>query len=200
MKNTIIYLLGWPGVGKWTVAQALAKKNGLIVLDNQLTAAPLFTVMAHDTSKGNPDWIEVLYRKYHKIAEQVFEMAVYADSDLSYVFTDVLFDNEDGRQHFAWVEKLAQIRGAVFLPVQLVCDRDIHMQRVASPDRVERFKLANPSVAERLMDRNEIIQVDHPNFMTLDITNQNPSRTADLIAKAVERLSPEVPQATPLMA
>lgn len=41
-KTAIIYLSGKPGVGKYTIAKALANKYGFIVCDNQLINTPVF--------------------------------------------------------------------------------------------------------------------------------------------------------------
>src|SRR5205823_1624179 len=40
----IVYLLGYPGVGKYTVARALAAQTGAVVIDNQLINNPILAL------------------------------------------------------------------------------------------------------------------------------------------------------------
>ena len=43
----IVYLIGKPGVGKYTIAKEL-RKSGFIVCDNQLVNSPIFTLLNYD--------------------------------------------------------------------------------------------------------------------------------------------------------
>lgn len=42
---SIIYLIGPPAVGKFTVAKAIAKLNDAAVVDNQLINIPIFSLL-----------------------------------------------------------------------------------------------------------------------------------------------------------
>ncbi len=58
MKNntTIIYLTGKPGVGKYTIAKALASDYGFIICDNQLINNPIFELLQYDGYTKIPDF------------------------------------------------------------------------------------------------------------------------------------------------
>ena len=58
--TTVFHLLGHPGVGKFTVARALAARaraegTPLIVVDNHLTSLPILAVLDHDGSSALPE-------------------------------------------------------------------------------------------------------------------------------------------------
>jgi MoxR-like ATPase len=48
LHNTIIYLIGIPAVGKYTVARAIGRLTGAKVVDNQLINLPVFSVLGYD--------------------------------------------------------------------------------------------------------------------------------------------------------
>lgn len=61
MKNitpttVIIYLIGKPGVGKYTIAEELAAKHGFIVCDNQLVNHPIFELLQYNGYATIPDF------------------------------------------------------------------------------------------------------------------------------------------------
>ncbi len=62
----------------------------------------------------------------------------------SYVFTNVLKDDEDGARKYDRVRSLARRRGSLFLAVMLDCDVDEQVRRIDTPDRVARLKGSDP--------------------------------------------------------
>ena len=53
-KSCVIYLIGKSGIGKYTIAQELAKAN-FIICDNQLINNPIFTLLNYDGFSKIPD-------------------------------------------------------------------------------------------------------------------------------------------------
>jgi predicted kinase len=45
MKNTIVYLIGYAGTGKYTIAREIAGLTGAVIVDNQLINNPVFSVV-----------------------------------------------------------------------------------------------------------------------------------------------------------
>ncbi len=45
MKNTIMYLIGYGGTGKYTIAKEIAALTGAVVVDNHLINNPVFSVV-----------------------------------------------------------------------------------------------------------------------------------------------------------
>src|SRR5919201_1991921 len=54
LHNTIIYLIGIPAVGKYTVAREIGRLTGAKVVDNQLINMPVFSVVGYDGTATFP--------------------------------------------------------------------------------------------------------------------------------------------------
>lgn len=54
LRNTIIYLIGVPAVGKYTVAKEIGRMAGAKVVDNQLINLPVFSVVGYDGTDAFP--------------------------------------------------------------------------------------------------------------------------------------------------
>src|SRR5438105_13761161 len=54
LDNTIIYLIGIPAVGKYTVAKEIGRMTGARVVDNQLINTPVFSVLGYDGTDAFP--------------------------------------------------------------------------------------------------------------------------------------------------
>ncbi len=66
--TTIIYLIGKPGTGKYTIAKYLAKQ-GYIICDNQLINNPVFALLKYDGFKNIP---ESAWHIIKKIRDNIF--------------------------------------------------------------------------------------------------------------------------------
>lgn len=72
-KNTmtkIIYLIGKPGVGKYTIAKKLAENYGFVVCDNQLINNPIFELLQYD---GYGDVPEFAWDNIARIRKEVLD-------------------------------------------------------------------------------------------------------------------------------
>src|SRR5215510_6248325 len=54
LLNTIIYLIGVPAVGKYTVAKEIGRMTGAKVVDNQLINFPVYSVIGYDGTANFP--------------------------------------------------------------------------------------------------------------------------------------------------
>ena len=106
----------------------------------------------------------------------------------SYVFTNVLADDPADIAIYDRLKHAAQVRGAVFLPVLLTCAPEAHLRRVASQDRLRRFKIADPEGVQRFMDATVLYVPDDAALLTLDTTTAAPAQTAALISEAITAL------------
>ena len=109
MRHCIIYLLGYQGVGKLTIARAIRQLTEVVLIDNHLTANPVFTAVANDRFGGIPSSVK---DKIDRVRAAVFDAIVEdAPPGLSYILTDVLMDDDLGRRRFTTVLDLAARRG-----------------------------------------------------------------------------------------
>lgn len=188
LRNTIIYLIGIPAVGKYTVARELARMTGAKVVDNQLINTPVYSVVGYDGTDAFP-FPPAAGAQIEKIQRAV--LAVVRDCcppDDSFVFTNVLDAREPG--DLAWfrrVERVARRRRAAFFPVWLTCEASALRRRKSTPDRRARLKDTDVSNVRRWLREFEVLRVPHPHALTLDTTRAEPRQTARRILEHVRR-------------
>jgi len=169
LRNTIIYLIGIPAVGKYTVAKEIGRLTGAKVVDNQLINNPVFSVIGYDGTDSFPfppgAWTHV-----GKIQRAVLTVIRdFCPPDDSFVFTNVLDARApDDKQCFRRIERLAKLRKAAFFPVWLTCDAKGLRQRKNSPGRRSRLKDIDLTNISWYLNEFEILRMSHPNALTLD--------------------------------
>jgi shikimate kinase len=179
----IVHLIGYPGAGKYTIARAIAQQAELdgrryVVVDNHHTANVIFAVMDVDGVRPVPREVwervgevrDALYRAIQELSPR----------EWSFVFTNVLTEGEP--QDAAIVEKvsaLAARRGNPYVPVYLRCATDEILRRVPSPERHDRLKWIDPEAVRAFMqERRELIRIDDPEPLDLDVTAAAPDDVA----------------------
>ena len=189
LRNTIIYLIGIPAVGKYTTAKEIRRLTGTKVVDNQLINTPVFTVVGYDGTDAFP-FPQGAGRQIEKIQRAV--LAVIRDCcspDDSFVFTNVLDASVPGdKAWFRRIERVAGQRKADFFPVWLTCDAAVIRQRKNTPDRKRRLKDIDLTTIDWWAGKFEVLKVPHPNALTLDTSQCEPQVTARRILEHVRRI------------
>jgi predicted kinase len=187
LKNTLIYLLGVPAVGKYTTARAIERACGARVIDNQLVNNPIFTVIGYDgTDKFNVS--KEAWNHIERIRREVLRfIGDHAQPDASFVFTNVLADAPGDRRLFRKLERIAKHRGGRFFPVWLTCDVEELRKRKNRQDRRDRLKDTDLTNIKYWLEEFQQIKIDHPNALKLDTTMSKPDETAAAILRHVRR-------------
>ena len=187
MENTLIYLIGYPGVGKLTVAKAVCAKTGARLMDNHLVNNVAFTLIGADgvTPIAAPIWDEI--RHIREAALRI--VARHAPRHLSYVLTNVLLDEPGDRRQFAQVRKTAADRRAMFVPVLLTCEEEENLSRIVAPERRKGLKEIDVAAARERRRSEPILAFEHPNRLDLDTTSLPPELAAAQIISHVESLN-----------
>lgn len=189
LPNTIIYLIGIPAVGKYTVAKEIARLAGVKVVDNQLINTPVFSVIGYDGTDAFPFPPEA-WSQIEKIQRAV--LAVIRECcppEDSFVFTNVLDARAAGdKACFRRIERLAKQRKAAFFPVWLTCDAARLHQRKNTPERRARLKDIDLSAIHWWLQEFEVLTMPHPNALTLDTSESEPQQTARRILEHVQRI------------
>jgi hypothetical protein len=187
LHNTIIYLIGIPAVGKYTVAKEIGRMTGAKVVDNQLINTPVFSVIGYDGTDAFPfprgAWAQI--EKIHRAVLAVIRD--FCPPEASFVFTNTLDAREPlDRAWFRRIERLARQRGARFFPVWLTCEAAVIRQRKNTPDRRARLKDIDLTNISRWSEEVEVLRVPHPNALTLDTSHSEPWQTAQRILEHVQ--------------
>jgi len=186
LHNTIIYLIGIPAVGKYTVAREIGRLTGAKVVDNQLINTPVFSVVGYDGTSTFPlpqgAWAHI-----EKIRRAVLAaIREFCPPDASFVFTNVLDASAPGdKALFRRIERLAQQRKAGFFPVWLTCEATMLRQRKDTPERRARLKDSDVTTISWWLQEFEVLRVPHPNALTLDTSHCGPEQTAQRILEHV---------------
>ncbi|HJD56217.1 MAG TPA: hypothetical protein LFW21_06335 [Rickettsia endosymbiont of Pyrocoelia pectoralis] len=175
--TTIIYLIGKPGTGKYTIAKELAKSD-YIICDNQLINNPIFALLKYDGLKDIPEfaWEAIYY-----IRNNVFDF-ITKEPFNNYILTNVLEENQGDHKLFKQVENMALQRSSLFVPVKLLISEEANKKRVANPERALRYK------SLKIQDNMELINLTHPNLLEIDVSDLTASDAAEKILEHVVSL------------
>ena len=170
-KPVTLYLIGFAGVGKYTIAQEFVKV-GYKLVDNHLINNPIFSLLDLDSANGKslqgskiPDnaWDAI-----GKIRGAVLDF-VACDSESDFVMTNELLHDPDEHTIYNKVKEIAERRGSLFVPAKLSLDRHEHAKRIKSSGRREKHKSTHLDVAK--LERG-LIMVEHPHLLEFDITGK----------------------------
>ena len=180
----IIHLLGFPGVGKHTIAGALSQQaaaNGrhLVVVDNHLTSQVVLSVIGADGIEPLPDRVWDRVREIREIVYSTIE--TLSPPHLSFVFTNVLVVSDlRSLPVIERLQRLAQTRSTAYVPVMLSCDTAEHQRRVPSPGRSEKLKWIDPDGVAAFVTAEELLRPS-TETMDLDVTALTPTEAAERI-------------------
>ena len=182
LKNTIVLLFGHTGIGKYTIAQALAPMGDFILLDNHYFNNPVFNLIELDGKSSLPQAVRGYTRKIRQIVLDVVKDL--SPQRFNFIFTNVMY-NEDPHDTACYEEyvKLAEARNAKLFPVQLVCDTEEMSKRVVNPERKKRMKLVDVATAHKSTEGFTLLNTGHPNAFSLDITRLTAQDAAEQIMR-----------------
>ena len=184
MINTIIYLFGFAGTGKYTIAKEIAARIDARLVDNHLICNPIFSLLRLDGKTKLPPGVWDYTRQ---IAATVRDAMVrLSSSDENFVITNFL-SQEDKDDHRIYEETLvmAEKRNAFFVPVRLVCDLPELQKRIVQNDRRARMKMTDPDKIAVHYQNYTVLNPEHPYKLELDVTHLSPQQAADVILNHV---------------
>ena len=188
INPAVIYIIGIPGVGKYTIAREVSRLTGAKLVDNQLINTPVFSILGY-TGKDSFPFPAGAWAEIEKIREAVIAVIRnFCSHDDSFVFTNVLDANTEGDEAlFRRIEQLALDRGADFFPVWLTCSPEVLRERKDSPDRRARFKDTDITNITRYVEDFEVLRLPHENALDLDTSEEGHERLALRIIEHIKR-------------
>src|SRR5579871_606495 len=139
----IVHLNGWPGAGKKTVGEVLARKLGARFVHNHM----LHDVAIACAGFDSPD----RWPLYEAIRSAAYAAMAKRPRPEAFVMTNGLCNNSD-RERIAWrhVVDLAIARDVPLVPVVLEVSTEEISRRVESAERKGR-KLSDATILKRIM-------------------------------------------------
>ncbi|HEU5484356.1 MAG TPA: hypothetical protein VFU98_05570 [Microlunatus sp.] len=178
-ETCIVFMLGYPGMGKRTVGGHLARLLDGVLVDNALINRPLLELFRWDGIAPLPPQI---WDRASLIRDAVLgTIEDLAPLENSYVFTNVIEDGPTAAQEYDHIRSLAHRRGSLFASVMLTCDIDVQVRRIDNPDRVALRKGSDPE-GYRGHRLNTTLYLPPPaEVIHLDTTGTPPDANAELI-------------------
>jgi hypothetical protein len=184
LKNLIVYLVGFSSTGKFTIARELALIVKARVVDNQWINNPIFGLL--DNGRVTPFPVGI-WDQITKVRQAVLEtIATLSAPDANFILTHAGYeDDQEDWEIYKAIVRTAERRGALFVPVRLLCEEAELARRVVSSERASRLKSMDPEAAVRETRTREVLKVNHANQMTLDISAISPQQGARLILEHI---------------
>ncbi|MES2215107.1 MAG: hypothetical protein V4485_03700 [Pseudomonadota bacterium] len=173
--TVILYLIGKPGTGKYSIAKELAK-TGYTICDNQLINNPIFALLNYD-GKSNLYIPEFAWEAIGEIRKKIFDFLV-KKTEGSYILTNVLYEDEGDKELFHAVEDMALQRGSTFIPVKLLISEEENIKRIQNIDRSLRYKSID---IEDAKDKRSLLAISHPSLLELDVSELSAESAANRI-------------------
>ena len=171
-EHVIIY--GPPGAGKLTVAQVLAERYGMRLLDNHLSVDPALRLFEF----GTPEFVDLVER----MRVDLLQAAARAGLDVvaTFVYAHVVDDD-----HLATLIAASADAGAHVTLVQLLPSNEALDVRVQAPSRVGTTKITDPDVLHRLQVEFDLRTPARSEDLVIDNTALPAADVAQLIADQV---------------
>jgi chloramphenicol 3-O-phosphotransferase len=184
INGAIIYLFGYSGCGKLTIARAIQAQMDCIVAHNHLINNVIFSLIDADGKSKLP---EAVWRNVKRVRSAAFDtIRDLAKPGRTFVLTNTLLDNDpEDAEWFQDVVQLARDRNAFFLPVRLTLSPEELARRVVSPGRAEQFKEVDPVAAMKKANQSQVLRPQGHDVLEMDITTMT---AEDVEGRIVERL------------
>lgn len=180
-KSKIIYLIGYPGVGKLTIANEISNCTDFVTIDNHSINNIFFKVDFTDEEGDIPDFV---WDSIDKTWEILFETYKQNKKEMNLIFTNALFqEKEFSHNLFNRINKFANSINAELYPVVINCDWDEHKTRVSTDDRKNNFKIVSQDFTQLIINENSILIPDHKNTLVINNTHLSPKDVAINIIK-----------------
>ncbi len=179
-ENHILYLIGYPGTGKYTVAKEFhAQLPHFKLVDNHLINNVLFPLIHADGVTPLPPRI---WDNVSKIWAAVVDTMIHLSPvDYSFILTNHLSTSSEDVAWFNEICRVAEARQAVLVPVTLTISVESHKERIVSDERRARFKETDPAGPEKYAQLQNLLIPDHPNSLVLDISTLSPAESVATI-------------------
>lgn len=180
MKSITLYLIGKPGVGKYTIARYIAEEHNFIVCDNHLINNPIFSLLSH---KDGVSVSQYAWDCIGKIRNVVLDFMSHENTDSNLILTNYL-DGNDLNTYNQILEMSAK-RGSIFVPIQLTLRQDEHLKRITNPQRQVRYKSTDIKYINAPTLDMSHPDIVHPNLLILDTSDLSAQKASDVIMQHI---------------
>ena len=168
----VIFVYGPPASGKLTVAQELSKLISYPLFHNHLTRDLVQSIY--------PGKLKENYELVDTLRIEVLKYCALHDTNI--IFTFVYDGPEDDKVVSDKVRVIYENGGDVLF-VELKAPHDILLERVTNESRKQHKKIVDRDALAVLLNEVPYPPLPYDNILTIDTSKQEPSKTAELIAR-----------------
>ncbi|WP_374565930.1 hypothetical protein [Ideonella sp.] len=179
-NGTFIYLLGIAGCGKLTIAKAIHRRHGCIIVDNHHINNVIFSLIDPD---GITPLVPEVWEKVSRVRAAVLEtVRDLGKPGRTFIFTNELLEGiPKHNEVFEDVRRASAERGARLCAVRLQIDPEEAARRATCPGRAEAFKEIDPDNARRKAREATVLRPQGVETLNLDVTRLTPDEAAERI-------------------
>lgn len=179
----IIHINGFPGVGKMTIAKIVAQQLGASLLDDFTLTKLVYTAV----DRNSPLYVPFL----RDLTNVVYAYLGQANPQDTVILTNAFATTyPEDKDRFEQVAQLSDARGDEFVPIQITCSPEEAMRRAELSNRHDKQKLTDPAALGNLLNKAQLIHpADHPNALTIDVTDLVAEQAADVIIAHVKKIN-----------
>jgi hypothetical protein len=178
-STCVVFMLGYPGMGKRTVGGHLATLIEGVLVDNALINRPVLELFRWDGVAPLPpgvwDYVAPIRNTVLRAIEEL------APPSNSYVFTNVVEETPSAADEYDVLRSLARRWGSLFLSVMLTCDLDIQVSRIDNSDRVALRKGSDPEGYRGFTLATRLYQPPPAEVIHVDTSMTPPAENARII-------------------
>ena len=178
----VIHFNGMPGVGKLTIAKALAAKTGGTLIDNHM----IIDVVVLTHPRGTPGYRPAVQAGF---LNYISNIAEEPDSKI-YILTNALASElPEDRELLSSIANAARQAGHSFVQILIKCDWDENLRRVVADDRATKGKLRDTVLADELRKKYTIYHPHADYMMTIDSSHISPEAAADKVIGFIKKMN-----------
>ncbi|KAL8752771.1 MAG: hypothetical protein Q9199_005508 [Rusavskia elegans] len=183
MAPPFIYINGYPGVGKYTIAKKLVKLlPNAKLLDNHLLIDPVAAV--YDRSMPEYQWLR------RRIRSSILNSIALSISlrDVTWIFTDSQSSSEVGKAAVTDYIHAAELRGSPIISIILSCATEENVLRLGAADR-RGTKLRDAKILLEIRKTEDLYRFGGETEIDIDVTELRPHHAAQAIYDFVRNVS-----------
>ncbi|AGS25698.1 AAA domain-containing protein (plasmid) [Rhizobium etli] len=183
-----ILLLGFPGVGKLTIARELSPLLTAKVIDNHWFNNPILRLLDDDGTTPLPKGI---WEYTGRVRQAVLDAIVaYGPPSANFIFTHAGIEGDErSNRTFQQIAGASRECEALLVPVRLLCDEEELARRVATPARRDRLKSIDAQASREKSRRAQVLAPQTPFTLNLDVTSKTAEASAAAIHAHILRLT-----------
>jgi hypothetical protein len=180
IQNALIYLFGFSGTGKLSIARELQALMPCTSIDNHFINNVVLSLIDAD---GKSPLLPAIWEYIDRVRTAVFDtVREFSNPRRNFIFTNELIEGvEVTRRVFVQVAEIAAYRHARFLPVRLLIAPEELARRVASPGRAALHKGTDAAAAIRKTREQVVFIPTECTYVEVDVTARSAGEAAHYI-------------------